>query len=70
MLSLATLHSEAIVVAQGIAVLTIYVMLWDEISDALASVPRIGRYVLLVLLIAFMFATSNYSFQFAKTWGV
>jgi hypothetical protein len=61
---------QMLLVAQSIAVIVIYTIIWNNITSVLAKLPRSAHYVVLVLLVAFMYTTSNYSFQFAKVWGI
>lgn len=64
------MFAQTLIVAQGVAVLIIYVISWNAISATLTGISGTARTILAVLLIAFMYATSNYSFQFAKDWGI
>lgn len=62
--------SEIIFIIQGIAVMSIYIILWNELTHIISSIPMRKQYILLIVLMVFMFLTSKYSFYFIKEWGI
>ena len=64
------MNNEIIVILQGLAVITIYVILWDYIWLIVNKLHDKYKVGILISLLIFLFITSGYSFNFLKEWGV
>jgi hypothetical protein len=61
---------QTLVIAQSMAVMMIYFILWTNLKSVAKKMSGSAHIIVFVLMIIFMYTTSNYSFQFLKIWGV
>lgn len=52
------------------AVMIIYYILWTNLKSVAKKMSGSAHIIVLAVMIIFMYASSNYSFQFLKVWGV
>ena len=61
---------ELLFFTQGIAVITLYIILWNKLSHLIENLSNKKQHLLLLVIVLFMYTTSNYSFYFMKEWGI
>lgn len=64
------LVQELLFFTQGIAVITLYIILWNKLSHLIENLSNKKQHLLLLVIVLFMYTTSNYSFYFMKEWGI